>query len=70
MMRSEQTFWVARDHDGIFLFEERPTRLSANLWHSDHGYWRLPDFLFPEIRWESEPAQVTISRKGASDGED
>lgn len=57
--------WVARDKGGtICLYNEYPERYNApiNEWGSDNPlqYYRIPDELFPDLTWESEPEPVEI----------
>lgn len=57
--------WVARDKGGtICLYNEYPERYNApiNEWGSDNPlqYYRIPDELFPDLTWGSDPIEVKI----------
>lgn len=55
--------WVARDeNEALYFFSNKPKR-------HDDGYWvsipygeqcMLGDYMFPELKWEDEPLEVTI----------
>lgn len=57
--------WVARDKRGtICLYNECPERYNApiNEWGTDNPlqYYRIPDKLFPDLTWKSDPIEVEL----------
>lgn len=65
--------WVARDKSGtVCLYNECPERYNApiNEWVADNPlqYYRIPDELFPDLTWESEPEEVEIVIKRKKNG--
>lgn len=60
--------WVARDKDGALqLWESKPQRnnITWDEWGMAKGLMLLPDELFPDLTWESdpEPVEIIIKRK-------
>ena len=57
--------WVARDDDGdIYAYRNKPTR-EDNFWLDDDApsLISLPITSFPDLTWESDPLEVTITIK-------
>ncbi len=58
--------WVARDEDGeIFFYRDKPIR-DKSFWYdffSEGSYFGLPRDFFPDVTWESDPLEVTITLK-------
>lgn len=55
--------WVARDENGmLFLYPEKPKKIS-DYWNAPKsGYMKLNDSLFPEVKWEDEePKYIELS---------
>ena len=52
--------WIARDEE-LMLFREKPNKGT----HKWFGYpiCKLPDDMFPELTWDSEPIEVDITFK-------
>lgn len=60
--------WIARDKDQtLWLFENKPIK-ENDVWNcSDHisAYIKISDkTLFPELKWEDEPIEVDLIKKG------
>lgn len=58
--------WIARDKyinefwgNGLVLHYSKPVRKSTE-WSSNTIAMHLPDEMFPEITWESEPKEVEL----------
>jgi hypothetical protein len=66
--------YLARDknHD-LYLFNELPRRGNECWWAEsgvDGTYLKLDKSLYPEVRWESAPLQVSLTtRPGKDEGE-
>lgn len=67
--------WIVRDKQNItsilahrgsklYLCQEKPKRIdSMGIWDKDSEYYRIPDDLFPNITFESDPLEVKITIK-------
>lgn len=55
--------WVARDYDGsLYMFPDRPKKMSDYWYAPEVGYMKLDDSLFPEVQWEDEePKEIKLS---------
>ena len=54
--------WVARDYDGsLYMYSDKPKKMS-DFWHAQRvGYMKLDDSLFPELQWsDEEPTKVKL----------
>ena len=54
--------WVARDYDGsLYMYSDKPKKMS-DFWHAQGvGYMKLHDSLFPEVQWsDEEPTKVKL----------
>ena len=66
--------WIARDKSGNLKFlPSRPRRMKTDLpkaeWWACEGVcnYVLIDFaLFPDLKWEDEPVEVELVKKGES----
>ena len=57
--------WVARDYDGsLYMYSDKPKKMS-DFWHAAGvGYMKLDDSLFPEVQWsDEEPKEIKLSIK-------
>ena len=55
--------WVARDYDGsLYMYSDKPKKIS-DFWHAAGvGYMKLDDSLFPEVQWsDEEPKEIKLS---------
>lgn len=53
--------WIARDKAGnLFLYKAQPKRMGS-FWSGSFAYLQLDNSLFQDIRWESEPVEVSIN---------
>ena len=56
--------WIARDWDGLTLFqsESEPQLTDDYLWYDngDGDFMRLSEDLFPEVTFENSPQQIEI----------
>ena len=55
--------WVARDYDGsLYMYSDKPKKIS-DFWHAPGvGYMKLNDSLFPEVQWyDGEPKEIRLS---------
>lgn len=69
--------WVARDEDGdLHLFTKCPVRGKCHDYeYNEYNFWKvnekfeenfyleIPKNLFPDLKWEDNPIEVTIIRK-------
>lgn len=67
--------WIVRDkqhitsilsHRGskLYLCQEKPKRIdSMGIWDKDSDYYRIPEDLFPNIAFDSDPLEVEITIK-------
>ena len=65
MEEKKQTFWVARDENGLLsLYEKRPSKsLLFQVWGGSKSI-PLDNNLFPEVGWNDEtPTEVEITIK-------
>lgn len=55
--------WVARDYDGsLYMFPDKPKKMSDYWYAPEVGYMKLNDSLFPEVKWEDEePTEIRLS---------
>ena len=55
-------FWIARDWDGLTLFQSEPQLTDDYLWYDngDRDFMRLSEDLFPEINFENSPKEVKL----------
>ena len=63
--------WITRDKEvngfwgcGLIFHDKMPTR-TGNVWSSSTIAMHLPDSMFPDITWESEPLKVELLIKNA-----
>ena len=55
--------WVARDDDGsLYMYSDKPKKIS-DFWHAPGvGYMKLDDSLFTEVQWSDEnPKEIKLS---------
>ncbi|MBQ0073637.1 MAG: hypothetical protein KBT34_05545 [Prevotella sp.] len=53
--------WVARDKDGtLFLYQSIPDRGKATFEPNDGSYMDIDSDLFPDLKFEDEPIQVSL----------
>ena len=74
------TGWIARDQcrgdvSNLYVGTNKPKRVAGQydgfgVWVDFHEYMALPEELFHEVKWESEPLEVeiTIKRKEEQNG--
>lgn len=67
--------WVVRDKQNIttilahrgsklYLCEKKPKRIdSMGIWDKEGDYYRIPDDLFPNVAFDSDPLEVEITIK-------
>lgn len=57
--------WVARDYDGrLYMYPDKPKKMSDNWYAPKVGYMKLDESLFPEVQWsDEEPKQIELSIK-------
>ena len=57
--------WVARDYDrSLYMYPDKPKKMSDNWYAHKVGYMKLDDSLFPEVKWEDEePKEISLSIK-------
>ena len=55
--------WVARDYDGsLYMYTDKPKKMSDSWYAGEFGYVRLDDSLFPEVQWsDEEPKEIKLS---------
>ena len=55
--------WLARDYDGsLYMFPDKPKKMSDYWYAPEVGYMKLNDSLFPEVKWEDEePKEIKLS---------
>ena len=55
--------WVARDYDGsLYMYTDKPKKMSDNWFVPKIGYVKLDDSLFPEVQWsDEEPKKIKLS---------
>jgi hypothetical protein len=65
--------WVARDKDGrLGITEEKPSRYTVDaadgpvFWSSDDTGMFINPNLFPDLKWEDDPIEVELVKKGES----
>lgn len=59
-------YYVARDlWGGLFMYKGKPER-RTNCWYAPDRFQQLDADTFPEVKWEDEPVEVTIT--GLSSG--
>lgn len=53
--------WLARDEEGELLVgQDKPKRNKAGFWTSFGEWMKLPEEMYPELTWESEPKEIEI----------
>jgi hypothetical protein len=61
------SLWIARDQDGsLFAYQQKPVKVEENdrafCPAGGCGYMRLPETMFPDIKWEDGPQQINLIR--------
>lgn len=58
-----EEFYVARDRNGkLFFYNKKPYRTDYSWSDFTGDFIRLPDDLFPEVKWEdAEPAKISLA---------
>ena len=64
-LKSTLKAWVARDYDGsLYMFPDKPKKMSDYWYAPEVGYMKLNDSLFPEVQWsDEEPKEIKLSIK-------
>lgn len=62
------SIWIARDKIGILYgYEQKPIRRGVfwrnSLENNNAEMIVLPDYWFPELKWEDEPIELIIKEK-------
>lgn len=53
--------WIARDKNGnLFLYQSIPNRGKATFEPTDGSYMDIDSDLFPDLRFEDEPIQISL----------